>query len=197
MRGLIISLVLGFVGQAVLAETVQLTGYKSFGRKCTGDAVQVLTNGNTFSILFNEFGINMSEGDRTEGKARAEVCHVIVDFNVPNNQCLDRLDQVLSGGIIKSRNSSGVLNVAYSVPAIADVKHIIWKYGNEIRPEDEDSLFTLDLSKAANRHVCIRGNIRYNLVMVYSAVRKTFSPDFFISNVDSEDSEITLRLRTR
>jgi hypothetical protein len=197
MRGLIFSLLAGLVGQSLLAADAEVVGYRSFGRKCKSEDVQVIANGNAFAVLFNRFGIDMGENDRTEGKARTEVCEVWVDFKIPTNQCLDRLEQVFSGGIIKSKNSSGFLNIAYVVPGIAGHKLTTWRQGDEIQPEDSDSLFTLELSKSANRHSCVRGKVRYIVVMVYSAVRRTYTPDFFVSNLDSVDGQLELRLKTR
>lgn len=192
-----IFVVMLFISQLAFAEDVQVTGFQAFGGRCNTNNVQLLTNGNAFSVLFNEFGINMPAGQVGDGIARTEVCQVWIDFKIPTGKCLARLEQVFSGGVIKSKNSLGYLSIAYAIPGIAGSKLTQWNFGDEIQPEDADSLFTINLSQSASPYVCVTGKVRYVGALTYSAVRYSYSPDFFISNVDSQDSEIQLRLKTQ
>src|SRR5262245_3644104 len=112
MRRLLLSLGLLLAVTNVAKAEVQVLDFRSFGRQCREDAVQLLQNGDAFSILFNQLSVNLDAGNASAGRARSEGCHLQVLFKIPNNMCISKLDQTFSGGVIKSKNSSGFLQIS-------------------------------------------------------------------------------------
>lgn len=187
-------LVLFFVPFTLFAEDIELLRTSTAGRKCRAEDVQTLQFGNAISIVFNRFGVDLAQGERRPGYADVETCFVTLELRLPQNRCLEQVDQLFSGGIIKSSRSRGSLLVAYSLGTVSGQALKTWRRNDPILPEDEDSVFSLSFSKRARPH-CVRGKVKYHVLMVAEGSRSSINEDFFISHLDSVDSEIMLRLR--
>ncbi len=190
----LISCLILFVALSAFAEDIQILKMTTHGRKCRGQDVQLLQNGNAFSLLFNRFAIELNAGESTNGYAEVETCVVTLDIRLPADRCLEQVDQVFSGGILKSSRSRGSLLIAYNIHGVYGQALKQWRLNNPINPEDADSIFSINFSKRP-RPSCIKGRVRYTALIIMEAFRYSLANDHFLSQIDSNDAELFLRLR--
>ena len=159
------------------------------GTSCNSNNVSVVNNGETLSVLFNEFGINMPEGDYGEGTAVRKTCNFRVSVTPPKGYYLASFRQVYSGGIIKSRGSSAQLSVRYNIGSVVGIPNpITFREGVAIRPEDMSSLFTRTFINDLAVISC-GGSTVYGINMTFSGTRRDPYREFLVGGLDSVDAD--------
>lgn len=161
--------------------------------QCRSQNTHVIENGDSLSILFDDLGIEMPEGEQGDGKHFQQSCRFRVRISFPRDRYLSGLRQVFSGGVIKSKGSMGSLMLINMLQSTHGFPGIHWKQGVAIGPESEASLFTKVLVDRLPEPSGCSGNFRYGMQVRMSATRKDLK-EFFIGGLDSYDAELIQRL---
>jgi hypothetical protein len=164
------------------------------GTACNNSNVSVIENGSSLSVLFDEFGVVMPEGDVGDGLSARKSCTFRIQLTPPRGFYLAGFKQVYSGGIIKSRRSSAQLNIRYNVGTVrGNPLPIVFRDGDEIRPQDSDSLFsrTYDNNLAV---VSCGGSTVYGLNMSMTATRRDYDYEHIMGGLDSVDADFVQRV---
>lgn len=160
------------------------------GTACNNYNVGVIDNGNTLSVLFDEFGVNMPANGTGDGLSSRKSCTFRISMTPPRGFYLAGFRQVYSGGLIKSRNSSAQLNIRYNVGSIVGQPlPIVFRSGDEIRPQDFDSLFSKTYQNDMAVISC-GGSTVYGLNMSMTATR-TSTREHLVGGLDSVDADFT------
>lgn len=163
------------------------------GTACNYNNVSVIQNGESISILFDEFGVNMSQGDFSGGTSARKTCNFRIQLTPPQGFYLAGFKQVYSGGLIKSRNSSAQLNVRYNIGSVVGQPlPIVWREGQTIRPEDDASLFSRTYYNDLLVASC-GGSTVYGLNMNMTATRRSVQ-EHLVGGLDSVDADFVQRI---
>ncbi len=163
------------------------------GTACNNYNVGVVENGDTLSVLFDEFGVNMPERDVGDGMSARKSCTFRITLTPPRGFYLAGFKQVYSGGMIKSARSSAQLNIRYNVgAAVGRPLPIVFREGDTIRPQDNDSLFTRTYDNNLLVASCGASTV-YGLNMSLTATRRSYS-DHLMGGLDSVDAEFTQKM---
>jgi len=159
------------------------------GTSCDVNSVMIIDNGNTLSVLFNNFGVNMPQRQTGDGLSSRKTCNFRIQLTPPKGFYLAGFRQVYSGGLIKSAGSSGQLNIRYNVGSVVGQPlPIVFPSGREIRPEDPASLF----SKTYYNNLLVAscgGSTVYGINMSLSATRRSTTYDYLVGGLDSVDAD--------
>jgi hypothetical protein len=163
------------------------------GTSCSTYNVHTVDNGGSLSVLFDEFGVNMPQGQMGEGMSARKTCNFRIQLTPPKGFYLAGFKQVYSGGLIKSRNSSAQLNIRYNVGSVVGQPlPILWNRGQAISPTDFDSLFTKTYYNNLLVASC-GGSTVYGINMSFSAARpNTF--EHFVGGLDSVDADFVQKV---
>jgi hypothetical protein len=176
------------VGWASAFDDIDVTG------PCSKRNMEIIENAGVLSILLHDFGANMPLGQEGDGKLVRKVCQFRVRITFPTDQYLAGLTQVFSGGLIKSKQASGQLQIFSRIfKDIHMPQPLRWKAGEAISPESEKSLFSIVLDEAIPKPTQCRGRIQYQTRLSFLAARPDVQNEFFVGAVDSIDSEMTQR----
>jgi hypothetical protein len=158
------------------------------GNACNNGNTQVIDNGNTLSVIFDSFGVNMPQGDYGDGTSVRKTCTFRVQLTPPSGFYLAGFKQLYSGGLIKSRRASAQLNIRYNIGTIVGSPlPIIWGEGSEIRPEDSASLF----SRTYNNDLLVAscgGSTNYGINMQFTGTRRNTFGEYLVGGLDSVDA---------
>jgi len=164
------------------------------GTSCNAFNVGVIENGNSLSVLFDEFGVNMPQGSVGDGTSARKSCTFRIQLTPPQGLYLAGFRQVYSGGIIKSAGSSAQLNIRYNVgSAVGRPLPIVFPTGQRIRPEDENSMF----SRTYNNNLLVAscgGSTVYGLNMSFTATRRSVNYEHIVGGLDSVDADFAQRI---
>jgi|GEM_PF-2811219 len=161
---------------------------------CSKKNMDIIENGDTLSILLHDFGANMPEGEKGDGKLMMKDCSFGVRITFPKDQYLASLRQVFSGGIIKSEKASGQLIVVSKILMEQPMREPLrWKKGEAITPESDNSIFDITLEETLKKPAVCLGRVNYRTRLTLQAQRPT-EKDHFIAAVDSIDSEFMQRV---
>lgn len=189
-------LVIGLFGinLTALAEEAKISNWWAAGTKdCNKKNVQLLQNGDAFSFVFNQFGPQLEENEKT--RAETSVCILTILFELPKDRCIDRLDQVMTGGLLKSRASRGDLYFTTFLNGLnRHHYHAAYRLGKEITPVDPESF--IEHTSSQNTQ-CIRSRYQVYVGQIVFGAVKSSNKDFFIGNIDSIDGEVSIKVRTR
>lgn len=164
------------------------------GTACNNNNVSVIENGNNLSVLFDNFGVNMPQQDFGDGLSARKTCTFRISMTPPKGFYLAGFDQVYSGGLIKSRNSSAQLNIRYNIGSVVGQPlPIVWRNGTTIRPEDPSSLFQKSYHNDLLIVAC-GGSTIYGLNMSMTATRSNDFSEHVVGGLDSVDATLTRRL---
>lgn len=167
--------------------------YIAGGTSCNQWNVGVIENGSSLSILFDEFGVNMPAGDFGDGMSARKTCTFRIQVTPPNGFYVAGFTQVYSGGVIKSRRSSAQINIRYNIGSIVGRPlPILFMEGDEIRPEDRDSLFTRTYENNLLVANCGASTV-YGLNMSMSATRRS-TYEHLMGGLDSVDAELVQKI---
>jgi hypothetical protein len=163
------------------------------GNGCDPNALDVLDNGNTLSVLFTELGINMPQGDRGDGLRAGRYCRMIFPFQEPRGYRVVKLHQLVDGGVIKSVGAQGTLRAQYRVSTapwygknLAAANRI--KEFPRAHAIDADSNFSLNLDSKFVPGQCGR-TLYFTVYLEFIAERRNLN-QFFIGAVDSFDTDL-------
>lgn len=163
------------------------------GSSCSAGSVNVIENGSTLSVLFDQFGVNMPQNSTGDGSSVRKTCNFRVTMTPPNGYYLAGFRQVYSGGLIKSARSSAQLSVRYNIGSVVgQPMPIVWNEGSVIRPEDARSMF----SREYNNNLLVAncgGRTVYGINMTFSAARRNTS-EYLVGGLDSVDADFEQRL---
>lgn len=163
------------------------------GSACNAYNVGVVENGNTLSVLFDEFGVYMPQGDVGDGNSVRKSCTFRIQLTPPKGFYLAGFRQVYSGGIIKSSRSSAQLNIRYNVgSAVGQPLPIIFREGQRIEPSDSASLFTRTYDNNLLVASC-GGSAVYGLNMSMTATRRDLR-EHIVGGLDSVDAEFAQKV---
>jgi hypothetical protein len=181
------------VGLSTIAQAGIWGNWIAGGTSCNNFNVSVVENGNSLSVLFDEFGVYMPEDEIGDGTTARKTCNFRIGVTPPNGMYLASFRQTYSGGVIKSRNSSGQLNIRYNIGSVVGRPlPLVFRSGTEIRPEDSRSLFT----ETYNNNLLIANcgdATTYGLNMNMTATRRT-ARDHLILGLDSVDADLIQRI---
>lgn len=164
------------------------------GTACNATNVSVIEMGNSLAILFDAFGVNMPEADFGDGLSARKTCNIRITMTPPKGFYLAGFDQVYSGGLIKSRNSSAQLSIRYNIGSVVgQPQPIVWRNGQTIRPEDSSSLFQKKYRNDLLVASC-GGSVIYGLNMTMSATRANDYTEHLVGGLDSVDASFNERL---
>ncbi|MBI4403916.1 MAG: hypothetical protein HY537_07140 [Deltaproteobacteria bacterium] len=191
MLRVVLMVLLGVISSGAWAEDIEIAHMRTT-RGCRGKIGGVITQGTHLSILFDNFNIDLDRGDRADRFAQFSECAMFFDLRLPQGYCAKGLRQSYQGGVVKSRHSHGFFHFRYGFGSVqAPMRSIRWRFGNEILPEDVDSLFTITRADSLRIRHC-RRTIRYDLVLRLFGARSTIRNDFFQSGLDSIDTDFIL-----
>lgn len=163
------------------------------GTSCNSNNVSVIDNGDTVSVLFDEFGVNMPQSDQGDGMNTRKTCNFRIQLTPPNGFYLAGFKQLYSGGIIKSRNSSAQLNIRYNIgPVQGRPLAVNFQRGAAIGPTNSQSQFSrtyYDPLLVAN----CGGRTTYGINMQFSAARDSYG-EFVIGGLDSVDASFVQKV---
>ncbi|MBI4403917.1 MAG: DUF4360 domain-containing protein [Deltaproteobacteria bacterium] len=163
------------------------------GSSCNPSNVSVIDNGNSLSVLFDAFSINMPRGDYVDGMSSRKTCTFRIALTPPSGFYLAGFKQLYSGGLIKSRRTSAQLNIRYNVGSvIGRPLPIVFVEGDEIKPEDPRSLFAKTYYNNLLVAACGQSTV-YGINMSFSATRRTLS-EYLIGGLESVDADFTQRV---
>lgn len=163
------------------------------GTACNSGNVSVIDNGSSLAVLFDEFGINMPEDDTGDGLSSRKSCTFRIQLTPPRGFYLAGFKQVYSGGIIKSRRSSAQLNVRYNVgSAVGTPLPIVFRDGQEIRPQDSASLFQRTYDNSLLVASC-GGSTVYGLNMSMTGSRRSYD-EHLVGGLDSVDADFVQKV---
>lgn len=163
------------------------------GTACNNYNVSVIENGETLSVLFDEFGVFMPEGDVGDGNSSRKSCTFRIQLTPPNGLYLAGFRQVYSGGVIKSARSSAQLNIRYNVGSVVGVPlPIVFREHTRIDPEDASSLFTRTYENNLLVSNCGASTV-YGLNMSLTATRRNRS-EHIIAGLDSVDADFSQKI---
>lgn len=180
-------------GSAVAEEARIANWWVSGTRDCNKNSVQLIQNGNAYSFLFNQFGPQLEENEQQS--VDVKVCKITVKFELPKDTCIYQIDQLLSGGLIKTEGARGRFHFTARLNGINRVQQkTLWDFGTAISPEDPESIVTYSLTQPTT---CLRLRYQtYRAELFFSASKKQ-RRDFFLGAIDSLDQGLSLRVRTR
>lgn len=177
---------------AMAAET--FGSWIAGGTACDNNSVQVINNGNSVSVLFDNFAVNMPQRQNGDGMSARKTCNFRITMTPPNGYYLANFRQVYSGGLIKSLRASGQLNIRYNIGSVVgNPLPIVWPSGVAIAPEDPRSLFTRTYQNNLAVANC-GGSTVYGINMSFSATRPSVINDFLVGGLDSVDADFIQRL---
>ena len=164
------------------------------GTSCNAGNVQVLDNGNSLSVLFDAFGVNMPQGDSGDGLSSRKTCTFRIQLTPPKGYYLAGFRQTYSGGLIKSSRSSAQLNIRYNIGSVVgNPLPIVWRQGETIRPEDPSSIF----NKVYYNNLLVAscgGSTVYGINMTFSATRPNMFGEHLVGGLDSVDADFIQRV---
>ncbi len=129
--------------------------WHSGGNACDEHDVEVVKNGNSLSIIFNRFSLNLTSAPKSDGNAGMKYCRFQVQFTPPAGMFLAGFSQVYSGGMIKSPKTSAELNIRYRLgPFIGNPKAVRWENGKGINPGDQASAFVQSYNDNYRSVIC-------------------------------------------
>jgi hypothetical protein len=198
-KSMLLGLGVLFVGLQASAAPVGIDrgmwgAYIAGGTSCNNHNVGVIQNGNSLSILFDEFGVYMPERSFGEGASVRKTCNFRITMTPPNGFYLAGFRQVYSGGLIKSARSSARLDIRYNVGSVVGQPlPIIWSEGMAIRPEDSASTFTRTYHNNLAVANC-GGSTIYGINMTMTATRRNTSTEFVVGGLDTVDADFIQRL---
>lgn len=164
------------------------------GTSCGTNNVQTVVNGDSLSVLFDEFGVNMPQGAKGDGTTARKTCTFRITMTPPSGFYLARFRQVYSGGLIKSANSSAQLNIRYNVGSVVGrALPIIWENGTTVSPEDPESIFSRTYQNNLLVANCGESTV-YGINMSFTAVRGNPFSDFLVGGLDSVDAQFIQRV---
>lgn len=164
------------------------------GTACNSSNVSVIDNGTSLAVLFDGFGINMPEGDMGDGLSARKSCTFRIQLTPPRGYYLAGFKQTYSGGVIKSRRSSAQLNIRYNIGSVVGQPlPIVFRDGDEIAPEDIDSLFTRQYDTNLLVASC-GGSTTYGLNMSLTGTRRNASYEHIIAGLDSVDADFVQKM---
>lgn len=194
MKNKLAVLVCGLVLSAQSFAAGTWGAWAAGGTACNSGNVSVINNGASLSVLFDEFGVNMPEGDVGDGLSARKSCTFRIALTPPKGFYLAGFRQVYSGGIIKSKRSSAQLNIRYNVGSInASLRPIVFRDGDEIRPEDNDSMFSRTQDDSLLVLSC-GGSTVYGLNMSMTATRRNIDYEHIVGGLDSVDSDFVQKV---
>jgi len=168
--------------------------YIAGGTSCNNSNVGVIQNGNSLSVLFDEFLVNMPQSAHGEGASVRKTCNFRITMTPPNGFYLAGFRQVYSGGLIKSARSSARLDIRYNVGSvIGRPLPVVWHEGQVIRPEDNASSFTRTYDNGLLVANC-NGSTIYGINMTLAATRRNTSTEFVVGGLESVDADFVQRL---
>jgi hypothetical protein len=170
------------------------SGWMASGNGCSNNDVTVLENGQTFSILFNSFAINMNEGSPQDGQSVSIFCDVRLNLTPPPGQRIVGFTQTFSGSIMKSTNSLAMLNVQYLLSGRRVSQFpLMWQRGQGIGAESDQSHFAVTLRNDAP--TTCNGSQDYGMRMDLTATRDDIQRAYVLAGVDSLDGEFALQIQ--
>ncbi len=188
MRNLLIFFLFSSFALAGPFDEVDIQGH--CGRRNT----HVIENGDSLSVLFDDFGIEMPAGQMGDGKHAQKTCHFKIRITFPRDRFLAGLKQVFSGGVIKSKNAVGDLELLTSMGMPnRGFRGVDWKRGREITAESPDSVFSRVAEESFPESRNCSGQLRYHMRISLRAQRPD-QREFFIGGLDSYDAELVQKL---
>lgn len=164
------------------------------GTACNAGNVSVIENGNSLSVLFDEFGVYMPQASFGDGTSVRKTCNFRIQLTPPKGYYLANFRQVYSGGLIKSKRASAQLNIRYNVGSVTgSPAPLVWNEGYEISPEHSSSLFSRTYDNALLVASC-GGSTVYGINMQFSALRRSTSLDYLVGGLDSVDADFVQKL---
>jgi hypothetical protein len=166
------------------------------GNGCSNDNVQIIENGETFSIILSDFTLNLPQGDRSHGADHTSACTINLMLTPPEGMMFAGLYQVISGGVIKSEKSRVALRVNYSIgPRGYRAQPLIWERG-AVDASSLDSIFSLQLENPTlPRIVRCREQVKYRMRMVLNGTRANARDEFIMAGIDSLDGQFITNVR--
>lgn len=165
------------------------------GGDCTKNNSQLLENGDTVSVIFDNFGVNLRDGERSDGLAARKNCWLRLKVKAPKEKYLASLEQVFRGGVVKSRDAAARFVLRYNLAHI-DRERIPmnWPRGREIRPSDAESNFEHTIADDLPDERCGK-MINYTVSMVFTGARPAFKNEFVLGGLDTVDTQFKSRMR--
>lgn len=158
------------------------------GNGCEGTSYTT-QNGNTLSILFSQFLINMPMGDPGgDGLQTKKICAVKVKLNPPDGMLLSGFRQLFTGGIIKSKQAVMRLEITYRMGGHEKSQSMKWERSEKIGPENPESVFSQYFDEDMPVKPKCKEKQQYTLRMELHGKRKD-RVDFLVGGLDSVDTE--------
>jgi hypothetical protein len=168
--------------------------YIASGSSCNSGNTSVIENGDTVSILFDDFGVNMPQQSTGDGLTTRKTCNFRIQLNPPSGFYLAGFRQLYSGGIIKSARSSAQLTVRYNIGSVGGRPlPIEFPRGQAISPSSPNSSY----SRTFNDNLLVAncgGSTTYGINMQFTGVRDSYDRDFLIGGLDSVDASFVQKL---
>lgn len=182
------------IGLANIAQASIWGNWIAGGTSCNNFNVSVVENGNSLSVLFDEFGVYMPEGRVGDGTSVRKSCTFRIALTPPNGMYVAGFRQTYSGGVIKSSSSSAQLNIRYNIGSVVGQPlPIVFRQGTTIRPEDSRSLFT----ETYNNNLLIANcgaQTTYGLNMSITATRRDANREHLMLGLDSVDADLIQKI---
>jgi hypothetical protein len=163
------------------------------GTACNNYNVQAIENGTSLAVLFDEFYLNMPQHDFGDGTTVRKTCSFRIQLTPPSGMYLARMRQVYRGGVMKSYNSQGQLNIRYNIGSVVGTPAaVIFRRGEAISASSPLSNF----AKTYQNDLLVRncgGRTTYGINMTLSGQRSS-TGEFLVAGVDSVDADFTQRL---
>ncbi|MBY0471575.1 DUF4360 domain-containing protein [bacterium] len=167
------------------------------GTSCNAYNVQTIENGGALSVLFNEFGVYLPQGDVGDGNTVRKTCNFRIQLTPPQGYYLAGFKQTYRGGVMKSARSSAQLQIRYNIGSVMGAgMPITFQQGRAIGPTDYDSQFTREYNNNLAIASC-GGSTVYGISMTFTASRNDrFGnlQEYIIAGLDSVDAELKQRI---
>lgn len=189
MRAILMAIIfLAAPARAGIFDEVDVQGH------CGKRNTHIIENGDNLSVLFDDFGIEMPAGQAGDGKQAMKACNFKIRITYPRDRYLAGLKQVFSGGVIKSKNAMGDLQLVTWMGALnRGFPGVDWKRGREITSESAESVFTRVAEEKFPQPNGCSGQMRFHMRIAIRAQRPD-QREFFIGGLDSYDAELVQKL---
>lgn len=163
--------------------------HKVSGDGCR-DKISVIVNGDTLSVLFDNFTVNMPMGDPGgDGLVTRKFCNFQTELTPPEGMVLAGFRQVFNGGMIKSKGAKGMLRMGYRLGGPPQMKQMVWNAGESIGPDHPASIFSQAFEDTITQKNRCKDVQLYDLRLELSAQRRDRT-DYFVGGLDSVDTQM-------
>lgn len=162
------------------------------GNRCKDANLQVLANGDSVSVLFDDFGVKLD--DQTRDLKDQDICRFSLDVEPPDGSYLAAMTQIFSGGVIKSKHSTAEFGIAYRLGGLIKTgRPIKFGPGKEIGPADAGSVFNESYTDTFQAK-CREGRSQNYVVQLAVRGERKKLEDMVIAGLDTVDTTFESQL---